>query len=67
MFVYSPFSLAPLNDGPNNGMIFVYLFLVVFVKKEELRACSPYVKGADVSLRFERVHYNCLLCASRVV
>ena len=48
MFVYSPFSLAPLNDGPNNGMIFVYLFLVVFVKKEEL-ACSPYVKGADAS------------------
>jgi len=42
------FSLAPLNDGPNNGMIFVYLFLVVFVKKEEL-ACSPYVKGADAS------------------
>jgi len=42
------FSLAPLNDGPNNGMIFVYLFLVVFVKKEELSLLSLR-KGADAS------------------
>jgi len=43
------FSLAPLNDGPNNGMIFVYLFLVVFVKKEELSLLSLRKGGGCVS------------------